>query len=249
MNILLTNDDGIHGEGLISLKEALSNADDIHLTVIAPDRERSASSHQITIFEPLIIKEVQKNTYTLNGSPADCVKVGLEGFLKHKIDLVISGINNGPNMGIDIYYSGTVAAAREACFHNVPAIALSLDGYGHEKNYSSATYHAINIIRKLKSVNWPEKVIFNINIPNIDRDSINGTMITSLGNRVYRDRVIERESPFGWKYFWIGGDLPSYHYKEESDFMAIENNYISITPLKLDLTDHSIIDTIKKWDL
>ena len=248
MNILLTNDDGINGEGLIRLKDVLSEIEDINLTVIAPDSERSASSHCITIFNPLILKEIDEKTFTLNGTPADCVKIALDGFLKEKIDLVVSGINNGPNMGIDTFYSGTVGAAREACFHSIPAIAISMDGYSHEKEFDTATHYSLIIIRKLMQNKLPNDILLNVNIPNIKKNLVKGIKITSLGNRVYKDQVIERKAPFGWKYFWIGGDLPSYTYKENSDFNAIEDNYVSITPLQQDTTSYSTISDLMNWN-
>ncbi|MDH4127721.1 MAG: 5'/3'-nucleotidase SurE [Spirochaetota bacterium] len=248
MNVLLTNDDGINGEGLIRLREVLQTVKDIKLTVIAPDSERSASSHRITIFEPLILKEIDKNTFTLSGTPADCVKIALDGFLKEKVDLVVSGVNNGPNMGIDTFYSGTVAAAREACFHSIPAVAFSIDGYTHEKEFDTATHFALIIIRKLLLRKLPNNILLNVNIPNVKKEIVRGIKVTSLGNRIYRDQVIEREAPFGWKYFWIGGELPGYGYKENSDFNTVENNFVSLTPLQQDNTAYSTIDELIKWD-
>ncbi len=245
MNVLLTNDDGINGEGLISLKEALEAMDGINLTVVAPDRERSASSHRITIFDPLILKEVSDKAFTLNGSPADCVKISLEGLLKEQIDLVVSGINNGPNMGIDVYYSGTVAAAREARFHSIPSIAFSIDGYTHDKAFDTATEWAVGIVMKVLEQPIRAKAFYNVNIPNVKKGLIKGIQITSLGKRVYNDQVLERITPFGWKYFWIGGDLPSYQPEENSDFNAVEDNYVSLTPLQLDVTDYSAIEDLK----
>jgi len=247
MHLLLTNDDGIHGEGLIRLKEALENRADLKVTVVAPDRERSAASHQITIFDPLILKEVGKNTYTLNGSPADCVKISLEGFLKEKVDMVVSGVNNGPNMGVDVYYSGTVAAAREACFHSIPALAFSLDGYGHEKEFDSAAHYGVKLIDMVLDKTWPEDLLLNVNFPNQALEEVKGIRVTRLGRRVYHDKVIERESPMGWKYFWIGGDLPGFGEKKDSDFEAVSDGFVSVTPLQLDVTAYSLLDTVKSW--
>ena len=248
MNILLTNDDGINGEGLIVLKEALEKIEGVNLNVIAPDRERSACSHSITVFEPLILKEVDHQTYTLNGSPADCVKIALDGFLKNQIDLVLSGINNGPNMGIDVYYSGTAAGAREAVFHSVPGVAFSIDGYTHEKQFESACHYALKVIDQVRQNKLTEGVYLNVNFPNIPKEKVNGFEITCLGKRVYQDQVIERETPFGSKYFWIGGELPAYHFKENSDFMAVENQKVSITPLQLDVTCYSTKKILKEWN-
>lgn len=247
VNVLLTNDDGINGEGLIRLKEALEKLKHINIITIAPDQERSASSHRITIFEPLILKEVQKNTYTLNGTPADCVKVALEGFLKEKIDIIVSGTNNGPNMGADVFYSGTVAAAREGAIHNIPAIAFSIDGYGHEKYFDTSSHYAVELFNHILKQDLPNNLLLNINFPNIPISDVKGNKVTILGNRVYHDQVIERTAPFGWKYFWFGGDLPGYTPKENSDFEAVNNNYISITPLQLDQTDYTFIEELEKW--
>ncbi len=248
MNILLTNDDGINGEGLVYLKEALRKLDDYTVFVVAPEFEKSACSHQITVSEPLILKQLDDHVYTLNGSPADCVKISLNSFLKGEIDLVVSGINDGPNMGIDTFYSGTVAGAREACFHQIPSIAFSIDGFLQKKCFDSATYYALEIIQKVVKQKLPKNILLNVNFPNVKKELINGIQITSLGKRIYRDQVLESETPYGWKCFWIGGDTPTYHFKEESDFMAVENSYISLTPLQLDTTSYKLIDELKNWD-
>jgi len=248
MKILLTNDDGINGEGLICLKEALQEINEFDVFVIAPDRERSGCSHAITVFEPLILKEVEFQTYTLNGFPADCVKIALDGFLKQGIDLVLSGINNGPNMGIDVYYSGTVGAAREALFHSVPSIAFSIDGYTDTKEFNSVIDFALKIINGVSENELPQGTLLNVNFPNKKKDQINGIKITSLGERVYQDQVIERETPFGSKYFWIGGSLPTYRNRKGSDFSAVEESFVSITPIHLDVTDSRLFSELNKWN-
>ncbi len=248
MNILLTNDDGIYTEGIANLKKALSELS-YNVYIVAPEFEKSACSHQISVTEPLVLKQIGENAFSLKGSPADCVKIALNSFLKDKIDMVVSGINNGPNMGIDTFYSGTVAAAREACFHNIPAIAFSIDGYYQKKEFNMASYFAKKIISKTIKHPLKEGILLNVNFPNTTKENIKGVQITSLGKRIYRDKVLESETPFGWTCYWIGGELPTYSFKEKSDFVAVENNYISITPLQLDTTSYESMNELKTYYL
>jgi 5'-nucleotidase len=241
--ILLTNDDGIDSEGLVSLKERLSQLHEV--CTIAPERERTCIGHAITIHKPLRIKEAGKGLFSTNGTPADCVLLGTRVRLRKKPDLVISGINKGPNMGQDVNYSGTVAAAKEGAFLGISSMAISISA---QTNYlfNEAIEIITGIIEKTRDIVFPDHTFLNINIPNIPQHSIKGFMVTRLGKRIYNDAVIERVDPRGGKYYWIGGNGVGHESIEGTDFYAIERGYVSITPLGLDITSNNSIDIFKR---
>ena len=243
MLILLTNDDGIDSEGLVSLKDRLSQQHEV--CTIAPERERTCVGHAITIHKPLRIKEAGKGLFSTNGTPADCVLLGIRVLLKKRPDLVISGINKGPNMGQDVNYSGTVAAAKEGASLGISSMAISVDART-DYLFNDAIAIITGIIEKSRDITFPDHTFLNINIPNIPQHSIKGFMVTRLGKRIYNDAVIERVDPRGSKYYWIGGNGVSYESIEGTDFYAIERGYVSITPLGLDITSNDSIDIFKK---
>ena len=244
MLILLTNDDGVHSEGLLALREILTKTDDV--CVVAPERERTCVGHAITLHKPLRIKKVAAHTYASNGSPADCIYLGIKAILKKKPDIIISGINKGPNMGQDVNYSGTVAAAKEGAFLGIPSMAISI--CAREKflfnDAALITHKIIDIIRNKAFI---DNTFLNINIPNITRNRLNGFMVTKLGKRIYNDKVIARTDPRGGKYYWIGGNAEGYEHLRGTDFYAVEKGYISITPLGLDMTYTGSIKTYKTY--
>lgn len=245
MRILLTNDDGIEAAGINVLAEFLNKAGhEVH--VVAPVKEQSATSHSITLHEPLRIFEKGKDRFAVTGSPADCIILAMKVIMKSPVDLVISGINGGQNMGEDILYSGTVAAALEAMFMGIPAIALSLASYTNQKFETAAFYMNKMIeegIHKLIS----ENEVFNINVPNVEIEKIKGVRIAPTGHRRYYDFVKEQTDPRGRKIYWIGGDLPVWSKNGDSDFKVVSQNYISITPIYPDFTKTTSFEKIQTW--
>lgn len=257
MIIILTNDDGIHAEGINILADALSQDEEIDLYIAAPDRERSAVGHAITMHRPLRAEKIKllhnRNLkgWSINGTPADCVKLAVESLMQQKPDLVISGINRGSNLGTDVLYSGTVSAAIEATILGIPGIAVSLTS--HDKpDYRFAANFIPRLLKILGGKNLPEKTLLNINVPNVTRKEIAGVAITRLGIRQYRNAFQKRVDPRGKTYFWMAGEPDdSLDGENGSDVSAINNNYISITPVHFDLTNHGLIEDLKKlnWDI
>jgi len=249
MKILLTNDDGIYSEGIQILKKQL---DDIaEVTVIAPDRERSTIGHAMTLRKPLRIRKVKINGnfrgFSLDGTPADCVIVGLLEIMKDKKpDLIVSGINHGPNLGDDIIYSGTVSAAIEGAMRNIPSLAVSIAGFKNFK-FESAALFTKKIASNLMKNNLPSNLVLNINFPNIDYEEVKGIRITRHGKRVYQDEVKIIHDPQGTTHYWLGGELPYGNIEPDTDFEAIYNNMVSVTPLSLDLTNYQMIPKVKDW--
>ena len=244
MLILLTNDDGIHSEGLTLLANNLSQKYDVF--TVAPERERTCVGHAITLHKPLRIREVDRGMFATNGTPVDCVFLGVKAVLKRAPDLIISGINKGPNMGQDVNYSGTVAAAQEGAFLGIPSLAVSLNA---RRNFYFADAIKIvqAIIEVVKENNFLESTFLNINVPNVPYSKMKGFMVTRLGKRIYNDKVIERTDPRGGKYYWIGGNGEQFDLMEGSDFYAIEHGFVSITPLGLDVTSIKSISRFQKY--
>ncbi len=243
MLILLTNDDGIHSEGLMVLKEGLSKEHTVY--VMAPERERTCVGHAITLHKPLRVKEIGDRTFSSNGTPADCILLGLKILLPEKPDFIISGANKGPNMGQDVNYSGTVAAAKEGAFMGIPSLAVSVSAR-KDFRFPDAVKIIGEIIDMLKDVSFHDRTFLNINIPNIPYGAVRGFMVTRLGKRVYNDTVIERIDPRGGTYYWIGGNSDGFELIEGTDFYAVENGYVSVTPLDLDATSKGSINILKK---
>ena len=240
MRILVSNDDGPHGPGLIPLIEAMKKLGEVF--VIVPDRQMSASSHAITLNKPMRLIRKKKNFYTLTGTPADCVRFGIIEILKDKVDLVVSGINDGPNMGEDCIYSGTVAAAREGAILGFPSFAVSLISNGNNR-FKLAAKYTLEIIKKSLKVKMPKYSLININVP--DKDDIKGIAVSKMGRRIYNDNVDERTDSRGYKYYWISGKQASGHPLENTDIPLSEKKYITVTPLKVDQSDISYLKKLK----
>ena len=241
--ILLTNDDGIRSEGLTNLRERLSTKHDVW--VVAPERERTCVGHAITLHKPLRMQEVGDRMYSSNGTPADCILLAVNIVLPKKPDFVVSGINKGPNMGQDVNYSGTVAAAKQGAFLGISSLAVSVcarSGF----HFADAAACTEEVLYALRSKASRGSVFLNVNIPNAPYKSIKGFMVTRLGKRVYNDTVFERTDPRGGKYYWIGGDGEGFEAIEGTDFHAVEQGFASITPLALDATSESSINILKK---
>ncbi len=232
MRILITNDDGIFSEGLKVLAEALSTLAEV--IVVAPDREQSASSHSLTLNRPLRMQRIREHWYAVDGTPTDCVNLGIQGPLKEATpDLVVSGINFGLNVGGDVTYSGTVSAAFEASLHRLPGIAFSQE-VGEGFSFAAAAELARAMIEVLIAGELPRNLLLNVNIP---VGASRGVRWTRLGKRIYRQTVVEKLDPKGRKYYWIAG-TPEWEHETGTDYDALMSGYVSVTPLHLDLTDY-----------
>jgi 5'-nucleotidase len=240
--ILLSNDDGVNSEGLQTLREALLKTDEVW--VVAPESERTCVAHAITLHKPLRINDLGGRVFSTNGTPADSVLLALRVLLPRKPDLVISGINRGPNMGQDVSYSGTVAAAKEGAFAGAVSFAVSLDGRGNFL-FRDATRAVLDIVEKARSRVFPPSTFLNLNIPNIPYEQIRGLMVTSLGKRIYNGNIIERIDPRGGTYYWIGGDGQGFEAIEGTDLNAVDLGYLSLTPLHWDLTSYVSMDRFR----
>ena len=239
--ILITNDDGIHSPGLCALKEALLPLGKV--ITIAPDRDNSAISHALTMNRPLFLEQLDEDTFSLNGTPTDCVAVGLNKVVDRLPDLLVSGINSGPNIGDDISYSGTVSAAIEGTMYAVPSLAVSLAGK-HPFSYEVAKKIVSSLAAKTIEYGLPADTLMNINIP--DGEKIKGLRVTRQGRRIWKQAVQEITDPFGRLHYWIGGGTPLLDVGVDTDVHAIESGYISATPIHLDLTNHEGISYFKE---
>lgn len=238
--ILVTNDDGIYSEGLKKLAEACRPHGDV--TVVAPDREQSAASHALTLNRPLRLLQLQTDEWIVDGTPTDCVNLAVLKLMKDaRPDLIVSGINFGPNLGDDVTYSGTISAAFEGALLNIPSIAFSAT-VGAHFSFDRCAAFAGDLVRIALEEHRDPRIVLNVNFPVGD---FAGVRVTRLGRRIYSEGVIERLDPRGRKYYWIGGEPPVWHPGEGTDFEAIEQGYIAITPLHLDLTHHESIPRLK----
>lgn len=251
MHILVTNDDGINAPGLLALATEMRSLGKV--SVLAPDHNWSASGHVKTMHRPLRVKETTladgSQAWASDGAPSDCVALGLLGFIPEKIDLVVSGINPNANIGHDVTYSGTVTAAMEAAIGGVPGIAFSMhapEDFQGGLDYTPAARIARQIVAAITSVGLLPNLLLNVNIPYIVDDQVKGFLVTRQGLRVYRDRLDRRLDPRGKPYYWIGGDAPTGIPDEGTDFNAIEQGFVSITPLQLDLTDFHALERLRK---
>ncbi|MDD2388205.1 MAG: 5'/3'-nucleotidase SurE [Desulfobacterales bacterium] len=249
MNILLTNDDGIYADGLWALYDHLCKRH--HVSVIAPDRERSAVGHGITLHQPLraVISNINGCTgYAVNGTPADCIKIGILEILAEKPDLVVSGINPGANVGIHINYSGTVAAAKEATLCGIKAIAVSLQGRA-ALHYDAAAEFATYLSGQVLEKGLPEGTFLNVNIPDMPLDLIDGIRISRQCSSMSREHFEKRLDPDNRSYFWPRCEPPDPGNSEDVDQAALNANHISITPIKCDTTDYGVMEELRKWDM
>jgi len=248
-HFLITNDDGVTSPGLLALAQALREIGDV--SILAPHRNWSVTGHNKTMHKPLRAWSVRladgSEALTTDGSPSDCVALAVMGLIDSPIDVVISGINNRPNLGDDITYSGTVAAAMEGAISGYPAIAVSIDE-GEPYHWRTAARAAARIARKLlENGGMPAGTLLNLNVPNLPEGQINGYQVTRLGQRRYHDELVIRRDPNGKPYYWIGGGPPSSILEPGTDVHALANGYISLTPLSLDMTHDAFLDTLRGW--
>lgn len=246
--ILVTNDDGIESRGILALKQALDPLGDV--TVVAPDTNQSAVGHQKTLMRPLRVRERTlgdgSTGWSVDGSPTDAVSLAFLGYFDHGFDLVASGINYGANLGDDITYSGTVSAAMEAVINNCPAFAISQEYYEHP-DFTLAGVAATIVARNILEHGLSRGELVNVNVPATTIEECAGIEITRLGRRIYQDQLVERLDPRGIPYFWIGGPPPSGQAIEGTDFHAVINRRIAITPIHLDLTGRRLLRRLKTW--
>lgn len=250
MRILISNDDGVHAPGLMKLAEALSALAEV--VVVAPDRDRSAASNSLTLDAPLRVTESPNGFFAVNGTPTDSVHIAITGYLSENPDMIVTGINAGANLGDDVLYSGTVSAAMEGRFMGYPAIAFSLVK-AHQTNpeighyYDTAATIATLLIKKLMQDPLPKDTILNVNVPDKPLSEIKGFKITRLGHRHIAEKMLASQDPRGNTIYWIGPAGREQDAGEGTDFYAINQGYVSITPLKTDLTDYGFMGALSKW--
>ncbi|MBR2525505.1 5'/3'-nucleotidase SurE [bacterium] len=252
MNILISNDDGVNAYGIQAISEILSKNYNIY--IIAPDRERSAAGHSITLNSPLRVEELEPKygsirSWAVSGTPGDCIKIGVNAILSNeeRPDLIISGINHGPNLGHDILYSGTVSCAIEGAMMNIPSIAVSLNSYKPTlDDFLFSAKFIESLVPKLDRFKFPEKSILNINIPGIAKEDITGVAVTEMGGRMFTDNYEKRIDPRGKVYYWMAGKLTSEKDNDNTDITAIRQNKISISPLSFNLTRKDVIEDLNK---
>lgn len=257
MRFLFTNDDGVNADGLWALIRRAGEIPDLEVVAVAPDRERSASGHAISIHQPIEVREVTSleigskdghvRVYAATGTPADCVKLAIQGLMDSPPDFIISGINRGPNLGTDVFYSGTVSAAMEGALLGVKSMAISVTAFENVDYRVAAEFAVDQALLAVSDVDWPRLV--NVNVPAVSRESLSGTAITRLGVQTYRDAFTKRTDPKGRDWFWLSGTLIDHEEQSDTDTCAIRRNLISVTPLVTDLTDHSGIGSLSKKSL
>lgn len=244
--ILVTNDDGIQAPGLAILAEALAPLGDVW--VYAPDRQQSAVGHGVSLHRPLRVEQLKDRWFMVDGTPTDCVMLAVRDLLAIKPDLVVSGINPGANLGDDVTYSGTVAGAYEGMLLGLRAIAVSDVAYV-PRHMQTAGVVARRVAERVLECGLPPDTMLNVNVPDVPSDQVKGYRITRMGRRHYQDEIVRREDPRGRVYYWIGGNEPSHVLEPGTDFEAIENDYVSVTPLHRDLTNHAVLDRLRAWEL
>jgi 5'-nucleotidase len=244
MHLLLSNDDGIHATGLKLLANALAPLGKI--TVVAPNRDRSASSNSLTLERPIRAQTVEENWYSVDGTPTDCVHLAITGLIEDEPDIVVAGINNGANLGDDVIYSGTVAAAMEGRFLGLPAVAISVASF-QPRFLEVAAQVSHELIAKLSTTQLPKDVIININIPDLPKQELKGIQTTRLGNRHKAEPVIKSEDPRGKPIYWVGSAGPELDAGPGTDFHAIKNGYVSVSPMHLDLTHYKAMQDVAEW--
>jgi 5'-nucleotidase len=244
MHILLSNDDGYLAEGLNALATAL--ADYSEISVVAPDRNRSAASNSLTLEMPLRSSKTENGFIRVDGTPTDCVHLAITGLLQQEPDMVFAGINHGANLGDDVIYSGTVAAATEGRFLGLPAVAISLAG-NDPRYFATAGKVAVSLFQQLLENPLPKDTLLNVNVPDVSYDQIKGFQATRLGQRHKAEPVVKTADPRGRTIYWVGPPGPEQDAGPGTDFYAIKENYVSVTPLQLDLTRYESLEKISEW--
>jgi 5'-nucleotidase len=247
MNILVSNDDGILAPGLALLADVCREVGAV--TVVAPDREQSGTSHSLTLHRPLRPTRRPDGAFQVDGTPTDCVMLALQALMPEQPQFVFSGVNHGPNMGEDVLYSGTVAAAMEAVMLGVPGIGISFAGHDPE---TLATYRdtLVRLVQRITRVQpFPSQMLLNVNLPPVPASAVQGIKVTSLGSRFFSESLSRMKDPWGREIFWVGGGTITWTGGIESDHSAVHAGYISITPLHMDLTNYNLLETVRGWSL
>jgi 5'-nucleotidase len=249
MRFLVTNDDGYLAPGIGVLARVAARLGEVD--VVAPDREQSATSHSLTMHRPLRVRTVREGTRVVDGTPTDCVVLALGELLDRPADFVLSGINHGSNLGDDVLYSGTVAAAMEATILGIPAVAVSFAAPDPDPPLDDAWEDLLAELlgRIVRRDGFPQETLLNVNLPPVPARDVKGTRVTVLGRRAYEDSLTRATDPSGREYFWIGGGESRWWGSERSDFEAVRDGYVSVTPLHLDLTNHRLLKDLERWDL
>lgn len=245
MRILVTNDDGVASAGLTALAEALGRLGDVW--VVAPDRERTAVGHAVTLHKPLRVHRQAKRAFSVNGTPVDCVNLALQNILPGPPQLLVSGINKGVNLGDDVLYSGTVSAAVEGTILGIPSIAVSQEGRDTFR-FSVGAHHAMRIARLVLEQGLPEETLLNVNIPDRPLARTRHVRVTCLSRRRFDDPIIEKVDPHGRTYYWIAGTRVSWSRNKDSDHEAIAEGAVSLTPIRLDSTYYDAMDRFRAWE-
>jgi 5'-nucleotidase len=244
MKILVSNDDGYQSPGLLALVAALESIAEV--AVVAPDRDRSGASNSLTLDMPLRAIRTERGSIRVNGTPTDCVHLAITGLLEREPDLVVAGINHGPNLGDDVIYSGTVAAATEGRFLGLPAIALSMDAF-EPQHLDTAARVGVRLVERLQAEPLESNLILNVNVPDIPYDQLKGFAATRLGHRHKAEPVTASRDPRGRTVYWVGPAGPEQDAGPGTDFYAVRSGYVSITPLQVDLTRHQSLDSLARW--
>jgi 5'-nucleotidase len=249
MLILVSNDDGFFSPGIKKLTNSLKKIPNVEVVVVAPNRERSAASHALTLHRPLRIEKVSKGIYAVDGTPTDSVMLAVHKILDKKPDIIVSGINRGGNVGEDVHYSGTVSAAVEGAIMGIPGIAVSVIGNQKPFKYDVAASFAKKLTALVLKKKLPKGLVLNVNVPNLPKDEIKEVRVTKLGKHNYGDVIVENTDPRGRAYYWIGGDPFDFGSEKGTDTKAELDRCISVTPIKVDMTDRSFLTKMKSWDL
>jgi 5'-nucleotidase len=245
LRILVTNDDGIQSEGLTTLASALSELGEVW--VVAPDRERTAVAHAVTLHKPLRVHQIGKRAYSVNGTPVDCVNLALLKIMPKSPHLVVSGINRGVNLGDDVLYSGTVSAAVEGTILGIPSMAVSQEGRERFR-FEVGAHYALRVARMILEQGLPEETVLNLNIPDRPLATTTGVRVTCLSRRRFDNPIIEKLDPHGRKYYWIAGTRISWSRSKDSDHEAIAEGAASLTPIRLDNTNYTDMDRFRAWE-
>lgn len=244
MRILLSNDDGYYAPGLAALHEALQDLGEV--TVVAPERNRSGASNSLTLDRPLYLRRASNGFRYVTGTPTDCVHLAVTGMLEHMPDVVVSGVNHGANMGDDTIYSGTVAAATEGYLLGIPSIAVSLASF-EGKHFATAAGVARDFVQRLIARPFNAPVLLNLNVPDVPADQLNGTRVTRLGRRHRAEGAVKTTTPRGETVYWIGAAGPAADAGDGTDFYAVDNGWVSVTPLQIDLTHSPQMGEVREW--
>jgi len=245
--ILCTNDDGYLATGLRVLADAARGVGEVR--VVAPDREQSATSHSLTMHYPLRARQVEDGVFNVDGTPTDCVALAVGALLERRPDFVLSGINHGQNMGEDVLYSGTVAGAMEATILGIPAIAFSYTGRDPKQIAGFGPLIRRLLAQIVERGDFPPETLLSVNLPAIAPEEVQGVRVTRLARRVYMDSLTKARDPSGREYFWIGGGDTRWNAPEGTDFWAVSNGFVSVTPLHLDLTNFRLLGDVESWEL